>query len=130
MPTEYGQQPSAVARWQPSRTTSSLAGTTGRNAPACHREAKRVPLRSSHRGPQIALFHVPKLHRSRQCDFSEINAMVLEIDATGFFEEHRSCAGLEPNLEGIQAQLTLNWARLHGGGPMVASSPTSNFCLP
>lgn len=35
---------------------SSLAGTTGQNAPSCHRDPKRVSLRSSPPGPQIALF--------------------------------------------------------------------------
>ena len=35
--------------------TSSLAGTTGQNAPTCHHDTKRVPLRSSPSGPQIAL---------------------------------------------------------------------------
>jgi len=40
--------------------TSSLAGTTGQNAPTCHHDTKRVPLRYSPRGPQIALFRLAK----------------------------------------------------------------------
>lgn len=46
------------------RMASSLAGTTGQNAPTCHRDTKRVPLRSSPRGPPIALFSTCTQHGS------------------------------------------------------------------
>lgn len=42
----------------PVQNASSLAGTTGQRAPACLREVKMNPLRSSPLGPQIALFGV------------------------------------------------------------------------